>query len=157
MESILAFETSSPILSIALSTGKGPLIEKDVKVRLWKEEPTDGQIMVGANIMNFQLCERLREGRERHREYKELEKVGRSEFQPYRPASNEEALDWIMAAIKAKDEKYGIKEPLNLLVYVDFDYIKIRVKSRHRTFHLLRFLDGQTTTHRIRGRFLSCF
>lgn len=70
---------------------------------------------------HFQTTEVLEEGRERGREFKEIEK-GNMVLRPYRPQrGGQEGPGWIGAAIAKKVEKYYAGEKdLNLLVYVDF-------------------------------------
>jgi len=99
------------------------LNSQDVVIRLSEEEPADAQMRIGGQVIDYQLCETLRKGRERHREYKEMGKANEIEFKDYAPLSCEESEEWLVVCIKKKDSRcYSSDRKLNLLVYVDFDY-----------------------------------
>ncbi len=116
------------LISLArFAIGYELLTDKMVQIRLSKEEPADGQIGVDSKVLDFQICEVLDEGRQRHREYKEWEKKGRTDVEPYSPVSQELALRWIVNAIKKKDQRYFVTTPLYLLAYIDFDYQGMRL------------------------------
>lgn len=105
-----------------LGVGFSLLTRQPVEVRLSDEEPADGQMKYGGQVVDLQTTVRNREGREPDREYRErnqdLNKVHRI---PVVEATEEQAVEWIAQAVASKETKaYSKTKPLYLLVHVNF-------------------------------------
>ena len=110
----------------------------------------DFLLEAGDKEFSFQTTEAQEEGRERGKEYKEIEQ-GKVVTHPYTPErGRQEGPDWIVNAIARKAEKhYSDIKDLNLLVYVNFtahemhfDEIKKKAKEYRGTFSSIWLLTN---------------
>ncbi len=100
--------------------GFGQLRGGPIEVRLIDEEPADGQIRFGSEVVDLQTTVVNRQGRAPDREYRERKKSKqRGRFSP--EATEEQTNEWIAQAVAAKEGKrYARSRPLYLIVHANF-------------------------------------
>ena len=91
-----------------------------VRVVAEESDAADCELLVGSNVLRFQITEVQKPGRQRGREYKELHK-NPTMMVPYQPQRGmQEGPQWIASAVKDKCCKRYDPKP-HLVVYVNFE------------------------------------